>query len=227
MENNVFERLAKKYDTEERIELAKVILKEVRPELRNSKSKSLIDYGSGTGLISLELSGLVDSILLVDSSKQMLEVAEAKISRNGITNSKVLYSDFTQETPELNADIVLMSLVLLHIPDTKKILQELFNIINDGGKLIIIDFDKNDKINHPKVHNGFSHEELKKRLSEVGFKSIEIKTFYHGNRIFMNQDASMFISSSIKWFLDFLFLSSHNLFGIILKAKTRGTRGLA
>jgi ubiquinone/menaquinone biosynthesis C-methylase UbiE len=198
MENNVFEQMAKRYDTEERIELAKVIVKEVRPELRNSKSKSLIDYGSGTGLISLELSDLVDSILLVDSSKQMLEVAKAKISQKGITNSKVLYSDFTQETPELKADIVLMSLVLLHIPDTKKILQELFNILNNGGKLIIIDFDKNDKINHPKVHNGFSHEELKKRLSEVGFKSIEIKTFYHGNRIFMNQDASMFISSSIK-----------------------------
>ncbi|WP_408011482.1 class I SAM-dependent methyltransferase [Pseudalkalibacillus sp. A8] len=198
MENNVFEQMAKRYDTEERIELAKVIVKEVRPELRNSKSKSLIDYGSGTGLISLELSDLVDSILLVDSSKQMLEVAKAKISHKGITNSKVLYSDFTQETPELKADIVLMSLVLLHIPDTKKILQELFNILNNGGKLIIIDFDKNDKINHPKVHNGFSHEELKKRLSEVGFKSIKIKTFYHGYRIFMNQDASMFISSSIK-----------------------------
>ncbi|MFK9092597.1 class I SAM-dependent methyltransferase [Bacillus salipaludis] len=198
MENNVFEQMAKRYDTEERIELAKVIVKEVRPELRNCKSKSLIDYGSGTGLISLELSDLVDSILLVDSSKQMLEVAKAKISHKGITNSNVLYSDFTQETPELKADIVLMSLVLLHIPDTKKILQELFNILNNGGKLIIIDFDKNDKINHPKVHNGFSHEELKERLSEGGFKSIEIKTFYHGNRIFMNQDASMFISSSIK-----------------------------
>jgi ubiquinone/menaquinone biosynthesis C-methylase UbiE len=198
MENNVFEQMAKRYDTEERIELAKVIVKEVRPELRNSKSKSLIDYGSGTGLISIELSDLVDSILLVDSSKQMMEVAKAKISHKGITNSKVLYSDFTQETPELKADIVLMSLVLLHIPDTKKILQELFDILNNGGKLIIIDFDKNDKIHHPKVHNGFSHEELKKRLSEVGFKSIEIKTFYHGNRIFMNQDASMFISSSIK-----------------------------
>ncbi|PTM57921.1 class I SAM-dependent DNA methyltransferase [Desmospora activa] len=198
MENNVFEQIAKKYDTEERIELAKVIVKEVRPELRNSKSRSLIDYGSGTGLIGLELSDLVDSILLVDSSKQMLEVAKAKISHKGITNSKVLYSDFTQETPKRKADIVLMSLVLLHIPDTKKILQELFKILNDGGKLIIIDFDKNDKINHPKVHNGFSHEELKKRLSDVGFKSIKIKTFYFGNRIFMNQDASIFISSSIK-----------------------------
>ncbi|MCY7753313.1 class I SAM-dependent methyltransferase [Bacillus haynesii] len=198
MENNVFEQMAKRYDTEERIELAKVIVNEVRPELRNSQSKSLIDYGSGTGLISLELSDLVHSILLVDSSKQMLEVAKAKISRKGIANAKVLYSDFTQETPELNADIVLMSLVLLHIPDTNKILQELFGILNDGGKLIIIDFDKNDKIQHPNVHNGFSHEELKKRLTDIGFKSTEMKTFFHGQRIFMNQDASMFISSSIK-----------------------------
>lgn len=87
MENNVFEQLAKRYDTEERMELAKVIVKEVRPELQNGKSKSFIDYGSGTGLISLELSNLVESILLVDSSKQMLEVANAKISYRGITNA--------------------------------------------------------------------------------------------------------------------------------------------
>ncbi|MEH7097905.1 class I SAM-dependent methyltransferase [Neobacillus vireti] len=198
MENNVFEQMAKRYDTEERIKLAKVIVKEVRTELQNGTSKSLIDYGSGTGLISLEIADLVDSVLLVDSSKQMLEAAKAKISHKGITNAKVLYSDFTQETPELKADIIIMSLVLLHIPDTNKILQELFHILTNGGMLIIIDFDKNEKIDHPKVHNGFSHEELKKRLTEVGFHSIEIKTFYHGNRIFMNQDASMFISSSLK-----------------------------
>lgn len=199
MENNVFEQMAKRYDTEERMELAKIIVEEVRAELQKSEANSLIDYGSGTGLVSLELTDLVGSVLLVDSSEQMLLVAKDKISRKGITNSKVLYSDFTQETPDLKADIVLMSLVLLHIPDTKKILQEMFNILNEGGKLIIIDFDKNDKINHPKVHNGFSHEELNNRLSEAGFKSIKIKTFYHGTGIFMNQDASMFISSSIKY----------------------------
>ncbi|QDP41171.1 class I SAM-dependent methyltransferase [Radiobacillus deserti] len=198
MEHNVFEQMAQKYDTEERKKLAKVIVDEVRSELQNSKSKSLIDYGSGTGLVSLKLIDLVDSIVLVDSSKQMLEVAKAKIENNGITNAAVRYSDFTQETPELKADIVFMSLVLLHIPDTKQILQELFNILHEDGKLIIVDFDKNDKINHPKVHNGFSHEELKERLSEVGFKGTEIKTFHHGERIFMKQDASMFIASSIK-----------------------------
>jgi ubiquinone/menaquinone biosynthesis C-methylase UbiE len=198
MENNVFEEMAKRYDTEERIELAKVVTEVVRPEIRDSKSKSLIDYGSGTGLVSLALTDLVDSVLLVDSSKQMLEVAEAKISHIGITNARVLYSDFTQENTELKADIILMSLVLLHIPDTKKILQELFNVLNEGGKLIIIDFDKNEDIYHPKVHNGFVHEELKKTLSEVGFKSLEIETFHHRKRVFMNQDASMFIATSIK-----------------------------
>ncbi|WP_042146064.1 class I SAM-dependent methyltransferase [Paucisalibacillus sp. EB02] len=198
MENNVFEQLAKRYDTEERKQLAKVITEEVRLELQDSLSKSLIDYGSGTGLVSLEITDLVDTVLLVDSSKQMLEVAEAKISHNRVTNTNVLYSDFTQETPRLEADVILMSLVLLHIPDTKKILQELYDILNVGGKLIIVDFDKNDKVNHPKVHNGFVHEGLKRQLSEVGFVSTEIKTFYHGSRIFMNQDASMFISNSIK-----------------------------
>jgi len=198
MENNVFEEMAKRYDTEERIKLAKVIVKEVKPQLQGAQDKSLIDYGSGTGLVSLELFDLVESILLVDSSKQMLDVTEVKIAKRGISNAKVLYADLTKETPDLKADIVLMSLVLLHIPETNKILQELFNILTKGGKLIVIDFDKNEQISHPKVHNGFSQEELKRILSEVGFTSTEIKTFYHGQRIFMNQDASIFISSSVK-----------------------------
>lgn len=198
MEQNVFEEMAKRYDTKDRIALANVIAEEVRAELQNCGSKSFIDYGSGTGLVSLQISDLVESVLLVDSSKQMLDVAQGKISRRGISNAKVLYSDFTQETPELKADIILMSLVLLHIPDTKIILQQLFNILNEDGQLIIVDFDKNEKINHPKVHNGFAHDELKSILVEVGFHSIQIKTFFHGQNIFMNQDASMFISTSKK-----------------------------
>ena len=198
MEENVFEQMAKRYDTAERKELAKIVANEVKPEVQDSRSKSLIDYGSGTGLVGLALADRVESILLVDSSQQMLEVAQAKISRGGITNAKVLLTDFTQESPELQADIVLVSLVLLHVPDTKKILQELYNVLTEDGKLIIIDFDKNEKVTHPKVHNGFVHEELKQLLSEVGFKDIEIRNFYSGKNIFVNEDATMLISTSRK-----------------------------
>lgn len=198
METNVFEEMAKRYDTEERIELAKVVVEAVRPALQDSQSKSLIDYGSGTGLVSLALSDLVGNILLVDSSEQMLEVAKAKIEHREMPHVQVLYSDFTKETPALKADIVLVSLVLLHIPDTEKILRELFTILNKGGKLIIVDFDKNERVNHPKIHNGFVQEDLKKLLSEIGFTSTDMKTFYHGKGIFAKQDASMFIASSMK-----------------------------
>lgn len=199
MEKNVFEQMASRYDTTDRIELANIILQEVRPDLANSKTKSLLDYGSGTGLIGLGLTDLVESVLLVDSSKQMLEVAEAKVEQKGITNASIWKADFVQEKPSgIKADIILMSLVLLHIPETEKILQTLYSILNPGGKLIIIDFDKNENISHPKVHNGFEHEELKKRLANVGFTATEIETFHHGENLFMKQDASMFKSVSTK-----------------------------
>src|SRR5699024_4478403 len=120
MEKNHFEQMAKKYDSEDRVELAKIITKEVRPELKNSKSKSLLDYGGGTGLISLELSELVDSVLLVDSSQQMLDIAETKIANKKIKNSSVLHADFTEKSFKLKADIILMSLVLLHIPRSEE-----------------------------------------------------------------------------------------------------------
>ncbi|WP_226673456.1 class I SAM-dependent methyltransferase [Rossellomorea aquimaris] len=198
MEPNVFEEMAKRYDTEERVKLANIVVEEVKKELQDSTSKTLIDYGSGTGLVSLELTDMVKSVLLVDSSEQMVEVAKSKITQRGFMNADVLYSNFTQGAPNLKADIVLMSLVLLHIPDTESILQELFTILNDGGELIIVDFDKNENISHPKVHNGFVHEELKDQLSEAGFRSTEVRTFHHGHQIFMKQDASMFIASSSK-----------------------------
>lgn len=198
MDHNVFEQMAKRYDSEDRIALAEVIVKEVKPILRHSQTESLLDYGSGTGLVSLELAPLVDSVILVDASEKMLEVAKAKIDYKEMTNATVFHADFTTETPTLKADIVLVSLVLLHIPDTKKNLQALYHILNDGGKLIMIDFDKNDQVDHPKIHPGFLHEELKEMLSDVGFTSIDIRTFHHGKQIFAKQDASIFISSSTK-----------------------------
>jgi ubiquinone/menaquinone biosynthesis C-methylase UbiE len=198
LENNVFEGMAKKYDTAERMALARIVAKEVRTELQQCQSKSLMDYGSGTGLVSLELAEGVDSVLLVDSSKGMLEAAEAKIALRGIRNAKVLHSDFTQIKGDGKADVILLSLVLLHIPDTPKILEELYGILPEGGKLIIVDFDKNEHVDHPKIHNGFTHDGLIGSLKEAGFHSATIRTFHHGTRIFAGQDASMFIAAGIK-----------------------------
>lgn len=198
MTDNIFEQMEKRYDTPDRIELANIILEQIKPEFQNTQTSTLLDYGSGTGLISLELSSLVNSVVLVDSSEQMLEVAEAKINSQKIKNAEVLNVDFTKEVPAVQVDIILISLVLLHVPNTNLLLENLYSILNPGGKLIIIDFDKNEKVNHPKIHNGFTHEEMEIYLSQIGFESIETETFHSGKNIFAKQNASMFMSMSLK-----------------------------
>lgn len=198
MEENVFETIAKKYDSPERIELANIIVHKVSQELIESKGKTLIDYGSGTGLIGLQIADSVKTAILVDSSENMVEIINNKVAANNIQNVQTFVADFTKDTFDIKADIVLVSLVLLHIPDTKIILDKLYKTLHTDGKLIIIDFDKNPHVHHPKVHNGFAVDELEALLTSAGFKSTDIQQFHHGEKIFMKQDATLFIAVSKK-----------------------------
>lgn len=198
LNNNVFEDMAKRYDTPERIKLANIISKEINEQLTNGQSKRVIDYGSGTGLISVQLADQVSELIMIDSSEEMLKVADEKIKQNKLDNTKTLLADFTEKVPDIKADVVMMSLVLLHIPETKKILERVYSVLNEDGKLIIVDFDYNEKVSHPKIHNGFKHDELTALLSDVGFQTSEVRNFHHGKETFMNQDADVFISVSRK-----------------------------
>lgn len=198
MEENVFETIAKKYDSTERIELANIIAHKVREELAQAKEKTLIDYGSGTGLIGLQIADSVKNAILVDSSENMVEIINDKVAASNIQNVQTFVADFTKDTMDIKADIVLVSIVLLHIPDTKIILEKLYKTLQTDGKLIIIDFDKNPNVYHPKVHNGFVADELKALLTGTGFKSTNIQQFHHGEKVFMKQDATLFIAVSKK-----------------------------
>jgi hypothetical protein len=48
------------------------------------------------------------------------------------------------------------------------------------------------------VHNGFDQAKLADIMTKIGFRDIQSKTFYSGSKIFMGQDASMFILDSQK-----------------------------
>ncbi|EUJ31008.1 methyltransferase [Listeria floridensis FSL S10-1187] len=194
MTDNVFEKMADRYDTAERKQLASVIAERIKQELTGSKDKILLDYGSGTGLVGLELAGLANKTILADSSPNMVAVLDKKIAAAGISNTQSLLADFMESPANLQADIIIVSLVLLHIPDTKKILKRLYDALNVGGRLIVVDFEENPKVSHPKVHNGFDLEKLKALFLETGFHSTTIQTFYHGEKVFMNQDADLFVA---------------------------------
>jgi len=194
-----FEMIANIYDTPERIQIAKVASDAIREYLVDAKGKNAIDFGCGTGLVGMNLLSDFNSILFLDTSQNMVHQVEQKISDFNIMNADTLCFDFEKESPsELHADYIFMAQVLLHIKDFQSVLLKLYEVLNPGGHLLIVDFIKNKDIVSDMVHNGFDLEDLTGILAKIGYRDIQSKTVYTGSKIFMGQDASIFILNAKK-----------------------------
>jgi ubiquinone/menaquinone biosynthesis C-methylase UbiE len=194
-----FEMIAAVYDTPERIQIAKESSDAIRTYLVDTKSKNAIDFGCGTGLVGMNLVNDFHSMLFLDTSQNMINQIKQKISALNIHNADTLCFDFEKESlPNFHADYIFMAQVLLHIHDVELVLSRLFDVLNEGGHVLIVDFNKNEKITSDLVHNGFDQAELAGMMSKIGYRNIQSQTFYTGSKIFMGHDASMFILDSQK-----------------------------
>jgi ubiquinone/menaquinone biosynthesis C-methylase UbiE len=194
-----FEMIANIYDTSERIQIAKVSSDAIREYLVDANSKNAIDFGCGTGLVGMNLLNDFKSMLFLDTSQNMINQIKQKISDFNIQNVDTLCFDFEKEgLSDLHADYIFMAQVLLHINDVELVLSRLFDVLNEGGHLLIVDFNKNEKVVSDIVHNGFNQVKLTDIMTKIGYRDIQSKTFYNGSKIFMGHDASMFILDSQK-----------------------------
>lgn len=194
-----FEMIANIYDTSERVQIAKVSSDAVREYLVDTKSKNAIDFGCGTGLVGMNLLNDFNSMLFLDTSQNMINQIKQKIADFNIRNVDTLCFDFEKEDrSNLHADYIFMAQVLLHINDVELVLSKLYDVLNVGGHLLIVDFNKNEKIVSDMVHNGFDQVTLTDIMAKIGYRNIQSKTFYTGSKIFMGYDASMFILDSQK-----------------------------
>ncbi|MDK8180309.1 class I SAM-dependent methyltransferase [Paenibacillus sp. UMB4589-SE434] len=194
-----FEMIAHSYDTSERIHIAKVSSDAIREYVVDANRKKAIDFGCGTGLVGMNLLNDFNSILFLDTSQNMINQIKQKISDFNIQNVDTLCFDFEKGVlSDLRADYIFMVQVLLHINDVEFVLSKLFDVLNEGGHVLIVDFNKNEKVVSDIVHNGFNQAKLTDIMTKIGYKNIQSKTFYHGSKIFMGQDASMFILDAQK-----------------------------
>ena len=194
-----FDSIASRYDGPERIAIATIIADTIRTHVVDGKAKSAIDYGCGTGLVGMQMLDDFHSVLFIDASSNMIEQVKQKLEQVSSETVKALCRDLVTEDPsDLHADTIIMAQTLLHIKEVELVLSRLYDVLNDGGHLLIVDFDKNDAIVSDEVHNGFEHAALIDVLKRIGFRHSEAKTFYHGSKMFMNQDASLFILDAKK-----------------------------
>jgi ubiquinone/menaquinone biosynthesis C-methylase UbiE len=194
-----FDRIADSYDTPERIQIAKIASEAIKEYLGDTKSKNAIDFGCGTGLVGMNLLSEFKSMLFLDTSENMLDSIKEKISAADARNASTLCFDFETSSPSnLSSDYIVMAQVLLHIQDYAALLTKLYDVLNDEGHLLIVDFNKNDKVVSDLVHNGFDQKQLNELMLKIGFKDIRSKSIYSGSKLFMNQDASLFIMDAKK-----------------------------
>lgn len=193
-----FNQIARNYDNNERIKLAKTISSELNLLFNKGTYDSLLDYGGGTGLVTFDIEHHFNHITVLDASPKMVEICNTKIKTLNKTNIAAIEGDLLTSNNILlhqTYDVILLSLVLLHSGNYMALLQQLVTQLNSNGLLIIVDFDKNENVNHPNIYNGFEQKDIQKSLRTIGLSNIDSHTFYQGKNIFMNKDASLFLAS--------------------------------
>lgn len=176
---NRFDRAAQTWDQKPtRVILAENIAKAVTTHLPLSSDMELLDFGAGTGLLSLEILPHVRSITAVDTSSKMLEVLEEK-KAEGISTRCI---DIFAETLHGSFDAVISSMVMHHIPDTKALFERIHGLLKNGGRIAFADLYKEDGSfhddNHGVHHFGFDPESLRTLLETIGFTEIAFHTAY-------------------------------------------------
>lgn len=151
-------------------------------EIAFPSTRSIVDYGSGTGLLGIQLRDLFSQVILADSSQQMLEVASNKIASENINNIETQQVNSLSEVTATHSAIATL-MTLHHIDNINQFLSEAFDKLDRDGILIVADLYQEDGSFHkhnPKYngHNGFDIDELSTMVNNAGFEVLSIEQYF-------------------------------------------------
>ena len=188
-----FNHKAESFDSPKNKFLADLIRQEVKNQVVDFSDKHILDFGGGTGLVSLPLAKQSGSVTLVDISEKMLEQAHLKVEKQGIENVQLLERDLLLNPLNQLFDIIVVSRVLHHVPNVEETLAMFRNHLVEAGRLFIADFVKTDINQH-----GFKLDDLEEKLFQTGFLSVKPRVIYSAEELFLGNHAELFLSSAQK-----------------------------
>jgi ubiquinone/menaquinone biosynthesis C-methylase UbiE len=145
--------------------------------LRLGQDRDLLDFGAGTGLVSLKLQPLVRKVFAFDTSAGMLRALGDKVAQAGIHNLELVQGAADESSPRLpTVDIIVSSMALHHVRDISAIARAFKSALRPGGQLAVADLDPDGGKFHggqaDVMHDGFDHEWLRKIFAAAGFSNI-------------------------------------------------------
>jgi ubiquinone/menaquinone biosynthesis C-methylase UbiE len=167
----------------ERAQSVSLTIREMIPLTRQMKA---LEFGAGTGITSFFLKDHLGEITLMDSSREMLRVADEKIGASGSDNLKTLFHDLSLTSYAENSfDLIFSQMVLHHISDVEDMISKFHSLLNPGGYLAIADLYPEDGSFHGEGftgHKGFDPAELSVRLRRAGFENTNYRKCYTINK---------------------------------------------
>lgn len=177
-----FDTEAATWDEEpRRLELAKDLFLAISEEVALTPSIKVLDFGCGTGLVTLLLAERTGHVTGVDSSQGMLDVLNAKLQSHQIGNVTTYTFDMDSgDVLEGAYDLVVSTMTLHHIREIMPLLHQFATVLKPGGCLCIADLDLENGDFHTNTegvfHDGFDRKEFQDSMAKAGFVDLHGKT---------------------------------------------------
>lgn len=135
--------------------------------------RDLLDIGTGTGRMLELLGPRVDHALGVDSSREMLAVARARLAHADLRNCQVRHADMYQlPVATASVDVAVLHQVLHYAEEPAEVLAEAARVLRPGGRLLVVDFARHTleslRAEHAHRRLGFTEDEIADWCREAG-----------------------------------------------------------
>ncbi len=168
-------------DSPTRVQLAEDVTTAIREEVPLTSDMDVLDFGCGTGLVSLRIAPFVNSVTCVDTSRGMLEVLQRKLDERRLTNvrPRLLEGELLDGVDGVY-ELILSSMTLHHVDDVETLLRGFAALTAPGGCLCIADLDPEGGRFHEDhtgvFHHGFNREALRDLFLRCGYDDVRHRT---------------------------------------------------
>ncbi len=141
--------------------------------------EQFLDLGTGTGRVLEVFGASIQRGLGVDSSREMLAIARAKLEAAELSHCQVRHGDI-YNLPVANAsvDVVSIHQVLHFLDDPSAAVREAVRTLKPGGRLLIVDFAPHQieslRVQHAHRRLGFADDEVSGWLERAGARTCVI-----------------------------------------------------
>ncbi|MGH8190217.1 MAG: class I SAM-dependent methyltransferase [Rhodanobacteraceae bacterium] len=182
-----FNVIARDWDADpERVRMAEAIAASMLDALALDGSGDALEFGAGTGLITLRLAPHLEHVTAMDSSPEMLAVLRRKCEQQGRGNVTLLQGSVPGQLPDEHFDLIFSSMTLHHVEDVEALFHELHGRLRPGGRVAFADLDTENGPFHKDspgiAHHGFQRDAFAQWLRVAGFGAVRFSTAYRTRR---------------------------------------------